>query len=64
MAEADRADPRQCVLSAHVFDDLDQLVDAVAVLPGKVDELLRSLDDSATFGRACNRDAAAAAELE
>jgi hypothetical protein len=51
-------------LSADVFDDLDQLVDAVAVVPGEVDELLRSLDDSATFGRACNRDAAAAAELE
>ena len=33
-------------------------------MAGEVDELLRSLDDGATFGRACDRDAAAAAELE
>src|SRR5262249_19164202 len=32
------------------LDDLDQFVEAVAVVAGEVDELFGSLDDSATFG--------------
>ena len=40
--------------SADVFDDLDELVEAVALAAGEVDELLGSLDDGAAFG--CSRD--------
>jgi hypothetical protein len=52
------------VISADVLDDLDQLVEAVALLAGEVDEFRRSLDDGAAFGRAGDGDAAPAAELE
>ena len=48
----------------NVFDDLDWLVHAVALLAGEVDEFLRSLDDSAAFRCARDRDAAPAAELQ
>ena len=37
-------------LSADVFDDLDEFVGAVAVVAGELDELLRALDDGASFG--------------
>jgi hypothetical protein len=50
--------------SADVLDDLDQLVQAVALAAGEIDELSRSLDDGTTFGRPGNRDTAPAAELE
>jgi len=50
--------------SADLLDDLDQLVGAVALLAGEVDQIPRSLDDGTAFGRACDRDAAAAAELQ
>jgi hypothetical protein len=50
--------------STHALDDLDQLVHAVAVVAGELDELLRSLDDGSTLGRPCDRDAASAPELE
>jgi hypothetical protein len=46
--------------SADVFDDLDRFVQAVALLAGEIDEFLRSLDDSAALGRACDGDAASA----
>jgi hypothetical protein len=49
---------------ADVFDDLDELVEAVTLAAGEVDELLCSLDNGASFGRSCDQDAAAAAELE
>ena len=51
-------------LSADVFDDLDQLVEAVAVVACEVDEFFGSLDDRAAFRCACDRDAAPAAELQ
>jgi hypothetical protein len=50
--------------SAHVFDDLDELVHAVALATGEVDELSSTLDDNTTFGRPCNRNATPASELE
>ena len=50
--------------SAHVFDDLDEFVEAVAVVAGELDQLLCPLDDDAAFGRPCNRDTAPASELE
>ena len=50
--------------SADLLDDLDQLVGAVTLLAGEVDEVPRSLDDSATLRCARDRDAASAAELE
>ena len=50
--------------SADVFDDLNELVEAVAVVAGEIDELSGSLDDGAAFGCPCDRDAAAAPELE
>ena len=50
--------------SAGGFDDLEELVKAVALAAGEVDELLRSLDNGATFGCPCNRDATPAPELE
>jgi hypothetical protein len=52
------------VALADVFDDLDQFVDAVAVVAGEVDELSGSLDDGATLGRSCDRDPMPAPELE
>ena len=51
-------------VSADVLDDLDQLVEAVALAAGELDELPRSLDDGAAFGRPRNRDATPAPELE
>jgi hypothetical protein len=50
--------------SADVFDDLDQFVDAVAVMAGEFDELSASLDDGTAFGCPGDRDASAASELE
>jgi hypothetical protein len=50
--------------SAHVFDDLDQLVQTVALAASEVDELSRPLDDDPALGRPCDRDATAAPELE
>ena len=50
--------------SAHVFDDLDEFVKAVAVMPGELDQLLRALDDETTFGCPGNRNATPASELE
>ncbi len=50
--------------SADVFDDLDELVEAVAVVAGELDELSRALDDGAAFGRSRDQDAAPGAELE
>ena len=55
---------RARVLSADVFDDRDQLVEAVFLAAGEVDELLGSLDDGPAFGCAGHHDAAAASELE
>jgi hypothetical protein len=63
-AEAAEGAATGTVLSADVFDDLDQLVEAVTLAAGEVDELFRSLDDGAAFGCACDRDATPAAELE
>jgi hypothetical protein len=37
------------VSSADVLDDLDELVEAVAMAAGEVDELFGSLDDGAAF---------------
>jgi hypothetical protein len=50
--------------SADVLDDLDQLVQAVALAAGEVHEVPRPLHDRATLGRPRNRDAAPAPELE
>jgi hypothetical protein len=50
--------------SADVFYDLDQLVEAVAVVAGEGDQLLCALDDGAAFGCPCHRDAAAPPELK
>ena len=50
--------------STHVFDDLDELVHAVALGSGELDQLPGALDDNPTFGRSCNRDATPASELE
>ena len=50
---------RECPLSeapgsAHVFDDFDELVQAVAVVPGELDRFLGALDDDTPF--ACPGD--------
>jgi hypothetical protein len=50
--------------SADVLDDLNQLVESVAVATGEVDEFLRFLNDGAAFRCRCDRDAASATELE
>jgi hypothetical protein len=50
--------------SADVFDDLDEFVQAVPVVAGEIDELLRSLDDGATPGSPSDRDATPAPEFE
>jgi len=50
--------------SADAFDDLDQLVQAVTLATGELDELPRSLHDGTTLGRPRNRDATPAPELE
>jgi hypothetical protein len=52
------------VESADVFDDLDELVHAVALGPGELDELSGTLHDNTAFGRSCNRDATPASELK
>ena len=52
------------ITGPDVLDDLDELVEAVALAAGEVDELSGSCDDGATFGGAGDRDAAAASELE
>ena len=52
------------VESADVFDDLDELVHAVALPASELDELFRTLDDEAAFWRPCNRDSTPASELE
>jgi hypothetical protein len=43
--------------SAELFDDLDEFVQAVPVVAGEIDELLRSLDNGATLGSPSDRDA-------
>ena len=48
----------------HVFDDLDQFVEAVAVVASERDQFLRSLDNGAAFGCPCNRGPTAAPEFE
>ena len=50
--------------SADRLDDLDQLVHAVALAAGEVDELSCLLDDGAALGRPGDGDATAASELE
>jgi hypothetical protein len=52
------------VESADVFDDLNELVYAVALATGEVDELASPLDDDSAFGCSSNRDATPASELE
>ena len=52
------------VESADVFDDLDELVHAVALPSSELDELFRTLDDETAFWRSCNRDSTAAPELK
>jgi hypothetical protein len=47
-----------------VLDDLDKLVDVVALLAGEVDEIPRPLNYGAAFGCPCDRDAAPAPEFE
>ena len=47
-----------------VLDDGDELVDAVALEAGEVDELLRARHDGAPLGGAGDGDAATAPELE
>ncbi len=56
--------PQARVVSANLFDDLHELVQAVPVVPGEIDELLRSLDDGATLGSPGDRDATPAPEFE
>jgi hypothetical protein len=55
---------RRSSSSADVLDDLDQLVEAVALPAGEVDEFFGSLDDGAAFGCSGDMDAASASELE
>jgi hypothetical protein len=50
--------------SPNVFDDLDELVELVAVVAGEFDEFSRALNDGAAFGCASDGDPAPAAELE
>jgi dipeptidyl aminopeptidase/acylaminoacyl peptidase len=50
--------------SANVLDDLHQLVEAVALTAGELDELPRSLDDGTAFRCPSDRDATPASELE
>ena len=49
---------------AGALDDLEQLVEAVALPPRELDQLVRPGDDGAALGAACDGDAAAAAEVE
>jgi hypothetical protein len=50
--------------SPDVFDDLDQLIEAVALAAGEGEELSRSLHDRATLRCSRDRDATSATELE
>ena len=64
-----RASVRECPLSdapgsAHVFDDCDEFVQAVAVVPGELDQFFGLLDDDTTFGCPGDRNATPASELE
>jgi hypothetical protein len=42
MGERAGMSPEDGVRSGHVFDDLDELVDAVTLLSGELDELSRT----------------------
>jgi hypothetical protein len=55
---------RGSLCSADVLDDLDQLVQAVALTARELDKLPRSLDDCTTLGRPRNRDATSTSELQ
>ncbi len=55
---------RRTRVSAHVFDDFDEFVQAVAVVPGELDQFLGPLDDDTTFGCPGDRNAKPASELE
>ena len=59
-----RSQTSTLLASADVFDDLDEFVNAIAVVAGEVDEFFGSLDDGPAFGCAGDGDAAAASELE
>ena len=50
--------------SAHVFDDFDEFVQAVAVVAGELDQFLGALDDDTAFGCPGDRNATPASELE
>ena len=50
--------------SANVFDDLNQLVQTVALAASELDELSRTLHDGTPLGRPGNRDATPAPELQ
>ena len=54
---------RACA-SADVLDDLDEFVQAVTLAAGEVDKLPCSLDNSAAFGRSCDRNTTPTPELE
>jgi len=47
-----------------LLDDLDEFVGFVAVGAGVAEKVFGLFDEGAVFGGACDRDAAAAAELE
>jgi len=49
---------------ADVLDDLDELVNAIALSAGELNELPRTGDHCAALGRTGDGDAAASAELE
>src|SRR5262245_8692005 len=61
---AEAASPSHRPRSGDVFDDLDELVEAVPLLAGELDELFCSLDDGASFGCARDGDATPPAKLE
>jgi hypothetical protein len=54
----------ETVSSPDLLDDLDQLVETVALAAGEGDEFPSSLDDSAALGRSGHGDTSPAAELE
>jgi len=65
----DSASVRECPSSdapgsADVFDDLDEFVQAVAVVAGELDQFLGPLDDDTAFGCSGDRNATPASELE
>jgi len=68
---ASRRHATQCIPSsrcitalADVLDDLEELVQAVTLTAGELDELLRSRNDRAALGGAGDGDPTTAAELE